>query len=96
MVLSDALSRRADAEERKEKDRIATLLPDNLFVRILDTEISKTLTNKEYDEPVLERLRFLLEHPNAEDPEWTIDIRNKEPTIFYKGRKYVPRNTELR
>ena len=96
MVLSDALFRRANAEELKEKNRTETLLPDNLFVRVLDTEISKTLASKEYDEPVLERLRFLLEQPNAEDPDWTIDTSLKTPMIFYKGRKYIPRNTEMR
>ena len=96
MILSDALSRRADAEEQKEKNRTATLLPDNLFVCALDTEISKTLNSKEYDEPVLERIRFLLEQPDAEDSEWTIDNKTKTPTIFYKGRKYIPRNTEMR
>jgi hypothetical protein len=31
MILSDALSRRADAEELKEKDRTATLLPSHLL-----------------------------------------------------------------
>ena len=59
MVLSDALSRRADAEERKEKDRTAILLPDDLFVRILDTTLTKTalaLKESEYDDTVLERL----------------------------------------
>jgi hypothetical protein len=74
MILSDALSRRADAEERKEKDQTAVLLPDNLFVQILDTRLTKLLTEKEseYDENVLERLRFFLEQPDAEDPEWTL------------------------
>ena len=69
MVLSDTLFRRADAEEKIVKNRTATLLPDNLFVCLLDTELLKKLLPKEYDESVLERLQFLLEHPNAEDSE---------------------------
>ena len=59
MILSDALSRRADAEEQKEKNRTATLLPDNLFVRLLDTEFTKNTlipNESEYDNSVLERL----------------------------------------
>ena len=90
MVLSDALSRRADAEEQIVKNRTATLLPDNLFVRLLDTELSKNLLLKEYNESVLERLQFLLEHPDAEDSKWTINTKHKEPIIFYKGRRYIP------
>jgi hypothetical protein len=43
MILSDTLSRRADAEELKEKDRTATLLPSHLFVNLLDTEFSDLL-----------------------------------------------------
>jgi len=98
MILSDALSRRADAEEQKEKDRTAVLLPDDLFVRLLDTHISNIVikNESEYDPSVLERLRFLLEQPNAEDSDWTLNTKHKDPIIFYKGRKYVPRNTELR
>ena len=93
MVLSDALSRRADAEELKEKDRTETLLPDHLFVNLLDTEFSNLLAKintSDYDESVLERLRFLTEEPDAEDPDWTITTTNKRPIIFYKGKKYVP------
>jgi hypothetical protein len=98
MILSDALSRRADAEEQKEKNRSAVLLPDNLFVQILDTSLTKTIFTKEseYDASVLERLQFLLEQPDAEDSDWTINTKHKEPSIFYKGRKYIPQNTELR
>jgi hypothetical protein len=98
MILSDALSRRADAEERKEKDRTAVLLPDNLFVQMLDTGFAKLLSGKEseYDDHILERLRFLLEQPDADDPEWTIEKKYGNLTIFYKGRQYVPRNTKLR
>ena len=80
MILSDALSRRADAEERKEKDRSAVLLPDNLFVQVLDTSFTKLLSQKEseYDDRVLERLQFFLEEPNAEDPDWTFDKKHGE------------------
>src|SRR5258706_14060370 len=98
MILSDALSRRADAEELKEKDRTETLLPDNLFVRLLDIKFTKLLSKEEteYDVPVLERLNFLEEHPDAEDPDWTIENKHGKIAIFYKGRKYIRRNTELR
>ena len=63
MILSDALSQRANAEELKEKDRTITLLLEDLFVRQLDMELSQILIEDkhEYNQLVLERLRFLLE-----------------------------------
>jgi transposase InsO family protein len=99
MILSDSLSRRADAEELKEKDRTAILLPDNLFVQILDTEFSKALANiknEEYDKSVLERLRYLLNEPEEIDPDWRVIKDNGQPIILYQNRKYVPRNNKLR
>jgi hypothetical protein len=99
MVLSDALSRRADAEELKEKDRTATLLPDHLFVNLLDMEFSNLLSKikeSDYDESVLSRLRFLTDQPDADDPDWTIQIVKKQPIIFYKGKRYAPKDPELR
>jgi hypothetical protein len=98
MILSDALSRRADAEELKEKDRTATLLPGHLFVNLLDTEFSNLLTkinDSDYNESVLMRLRFLMEEPDMEDSDWAVQIVKKQPVIFYKGKKYVPRDSEL-
>ena len=96
MILSDALSRRADAEELKEKDRTITLFLEDLFVRRLDIELSQILIEDEheYDQPVLKRLQFLLEAPDAEDSEWTTTTKNGQPIIFYQGRQYVPRNTK--
>ena len=100
MVLSDTLSRRSDAEELKEKSRIETLLPPHLFVNLLDAEFSlllKRSNHSEYDPSVLERLRFLEQEDDAEDPEWRINKDLKgETIIYYKEKKYVPRNMELR
>jgi hypothetical protein len=72
-----ALSRRADAEELKEKDRTKTLLPSHLFINLLDAEFSDLLVkigDSDYDESVLTRLRFLTEEPNAEDSDWAVQI----------------------
>ena len=99
MILSDALSRRADNEEQKEKSRITTLLPNQLFINLLDTEFSELLKKTketEYDPSVLAKLRFLSEEPDAEDPDWTIQKNNGQPIIFYQGRKYAPNKPGLR
>jgi hypothetical protein len=98
MILLDALSKRANAEELKEKDWTTTLLPSHLFVNLLDTEFSNLLTkinNSNYDESVLTRLRFLTEEPNTEDSDWAVQIVKKQSIIFYKGKRYVPRDPQL-
>jgi hypothetical protein len=99
MVLSDALSRRADMEESKEKDRTEVLLPKHLFVNLLDLEFAKLLSQaaeKEYDPSVLERFKFLQGEPETLDPEWKIVFNKGLPILYYKDRKYVPKNTALR
>jgi hypothetical protein len=99
MILSDALSRRADAEELKEKDRTTTLLPSHLFVNLLDMEFSDLLAkvkDSNYDELVLMCLHFLMEEPDAEDSDWAVQMIKGRPIIFYKGKRYVPRDPELR
>jgi hypothetical protein len=93
MILLDALSRRADAEELKEKDWTATLLPRHLFVNLLDTEFSDLLTKVEdsnYKESVVTRLHILTEEPDTEDSDWAVKMVKGWPIIFYKGKRYVP------
>ena len=87
MILSDALSRRADAEDSIQKNRETTLLPSTLFVNLLEKEFADRLaeiTESEYDPTVLERLRFLLSEPDADEPDWTITFNNGNPILFYK------------
>jgi len=99
MILSDALSRRADPEENKEKIRHATALPDALFIRLMDNEFASFLSktnNREYDASALERINFLTKHPDANDPDWEIKEENGTTILFYQGRRYVPQNPELK
>jgi len=99
MILSDALSRRADAEENKEKIQHATALPDALFIRLMDNEFAsflKKVNNKEYDASALERIKFLIKHTDANDPDWEIKKENGTTILFYQGRRYVPQNPELK
>jgi transposase InsO family protein len=99
MIQSDALSRRADAEESKVEKRMQTLLPPDLFIRIIETEIDKVLSKAEqleYDPGPLQHLNELLQEGTTNDPDWTIVWKHKKPILLRRGRKYIPNNLEAR
>jgi hypothetical protein len=50
MILSDALSRRPDHCPEEDETKEEILLPDNLFLNLLDVNLRDRITkNKEYD-----------------------------------------------
>jgi hypothetical protein len=63
MVQSDALSRRPDYgtdERMKEEDKV--VLPDNLFINLLDTELQERILNeKELDLVIKNAIETLME-----------------------------------
>jgi hypothetical protein len=63
MVQSDTLSRRPDYgtnEQMEEEDKI--VLPDNLFINLLDTELQERILNgKELDLDVKNAIETLME-----------------------------------
>jgi Integrase zinc binding domain/Chromo (CHRromatin Organisation MOdifier) domain len=100
MILSDTLSRRPDhcPEEDETKEKI--LLPDNLFLNLLDVNLRDRITkNKKYDFDVTKAIELLQEEGptsiqnNLED--WKIEEVDNQKTIFYKGKQYVPKDQEL-
>jgi RNase H-like domain found in reverse transcriptase/Integrase zinc binding domain/Reverse transcriptase (RNA-dependent DNA polymerase)/Integrase core domain len=98
MILSNALSRRPDhcPEENKTKEEI--LLPDDLFLNLLDTDLRDRITkNKNYDFDVTKAIELLQEEgPTSiqnDLEDWKI---NDQKTIFYKGKQYIPKDQELR
>ena len=99
MMISDALSRRADSDDQKVKNRVQTLLPPSIFVRLLETEFSKilsTIDRRNYDPEPLKRLNELLQDETIDDPEWKLSWLGKQPLLFYKGKRYVPNEPNLR
>ena len=54
MVQSDALSRRADlAPNTDDNNDDQTLLPDSLFVNMIDTELNDLIRKTEWTDPVV-------------------------------------------
>jgi hypothetical protein len=37
-----------------------------------------------------------MEEPDAEDPDWAVQVTKGQPIIFYKGKKYVPQDPGFR
>ena len=101
MVQSDALSRRPDHcpdEDTDNEDII--MLPDNMFVHLIDVELQdKIARSMDLDGKATEALKLLLETGpttmTAGLQDWKIQKSNGRNILFYKGRNYIPWNTEL-
>jgi hypothetical protein len=100
MVLSNTLSRRPDHCPEEDETKEEILLPDDLFLNLLDINLRDRITkNKEYDFNVTKAIELLQEGPtsiqnNLED--WKIEEVDDQKTIFYKGKQYVLKDQELR
>ena len=62
MILSDALSRRPDHCPEEDENEEAILLPDSLFLNLLDITLQDRIANaKDYDFDVTNAIAILLE-----------------------------------
>ena len=82
-------------EDTDNEDKI--LLPDSMFVRLIDTELRDLITNNErHDTVILEAIRALRggeQLPmNSKINDWTFE----NGLIVYKDKCYVPNDLELR
>jgi RNase H-like domain found in reverse transcriptase/Integrase zinc binding domain/Integrase core domain len=101
MILSDALSRRLDHCPKEDETKEETLLPDDLFLNLLDINLRDRITkNKDYDFDVTRAIELLQEEgPTSiqnDLEDWKIEEVDDQKTIFYKGKQYIPKDQELR
>ena len=89
MVQSDALSRRPDftPEEDTDNENI-TMLPDELFVNLIDAELQeRILTCEKLDSDAMEALKVLLEDgPTTirnQLPDWTVEWIGERQVLYY-------------
>ena len=102
MIQSDALSRQPDFIPDKDHDNEnRILLPENLFINLIDTNLQDRIANsKNYDFDVKNALEMLLEkgpntlQHNLED--WKLEEHNGKNVMFYKGKKFIPNDVDLR
>ena len=77
------------------------MLPDNLFIQLLDIDLQRQIANTyDHDEEVTKALSAIMEQgPHTlrrELGDWTIEKFENRDIIFYKGKNYIPRNDDLR
>ena len=102
MIQSDALSRRPDFIPDKDTDNEdITMLPDNLFIQLLDIYLQRRIANThDHDEEVTKALSTMIDQgPHAiqrELGDWTIEKFEGRDVVFFKGKNYIPRNDDLR
>ena len=80
------------------------MLPENMFLNLIDTQLQQKIAQSDdLDTPAVEALKLLL-NKTLNTPtsmttglqDWTIKDNNGQHILFYKGKNYIPRNTELR
>ncbi len=96
MIQSDALSRRSDLypdEDHDNEDQ--TLLPNSLFVNLIDTELQRQIAHSgKLDFDAANAIKLLLgtasskQMKNLED--WTTEEFEGQNILFYKGKNYIP------
>ena len=95
------LSRQPDfiPEEDTDNEDI-TMLPDALFVNLIDTELQERILNCEkLDSDAMEALKVLLEEDPTtirnQLPDWTVERIEGKQVLYYRGKNYIPKDEEL-
>ena len=89
IVQSDALSRRPDLTPDEDTDNEnITMLPDELFVNLIDTELQEQiLTCEKLDSDAMEALKVLLEDGpmtiRNQLPDWTVERIGEKQVLYY-------------
>uniref|UniRef100_A0A0W0GF26 RNA-directed DNA polymerase n=2 Tax=Moniliophthora roreri TaxID=221103 RepID=A0A0W0GF26_MONRR len=98
MVQSDALSRRPDLVDEEENDNDdIVMLPDKLFVNVIDTELKATLEKALPNDEFLQMtIESLIEKGTPPIKSSLQDWRTEGNLLFYKDRLYVPNDPTLR
>ena len=100
LILSDALSRRSDHCPKEDEIEEQTLLPEDMFLNLLDIGLQERIMNaKDFDFDVRNAISILLEdgpssiRNNLED--WKLEDKDGKKILFYKGKVYVPKDQDL-
>ena len=96
MIQLDTLSRRPDfVPDEDNNNEDITMLPENLFVNLIDLDLQKHIANcKDMDRDANEALMLLLEQKpttlknDLED--WTLERVDDKNILFFKGKNYIP------
>ena len=101
MIQSDALSRRPNFVPNTDNDNEdIVMLPDNLFIHLIDTELQQRIANgNTMDKDATNALVTLLEQgPTTirnDLDDWTVEKFDGKNILFFKGKNYIPQDEEL-
>ena len=76
------------------------MLPNEMFINLIDTDLQERIAiAKDLDGNAAEALKLLLEKVPAEMTtgleDWRLENTNGRNILFYKGKNYIPKDTEL-
>jgi hypothetical protein len=82
----------------EEEDKV--VLPDNLFINLLDTELQEQILNgKELDLDVKNAIKTSMEEGltslKNDLQDWKIEEIDGRKKIFFKGKNYILKDLEL-
>ena len=77
------------------------MLPEDMFLNLVDVDLQKKIALADnLDNNAAEVLKLLLEQgPTTMTTgldEWKVEQAHGQNILFYKGKNYIPQNTELR
>ena len=96
MIQLDALSWRPDLcpEEDNDNEDIV-MLPDELFVSLINTDLQERIAMADdLDGNAAEALKLPTAMTTGLE-DWTLEEVNGRNILFYKGKNYIPQDTEL-
>jgi hypothetical protein len=100
-IQADSLSQRLDLCPQGTDNEDVIVLPEHLFVNLIDMELQKKITNtKNMDYDAAEAIKKLLEQGPKEAKkdlmDWEVEEFEGENILFYKEKNYMPIDAELR
>ena len=100
-IQADALSRRPDLCPEGNDNEDVIVLPEHLFVNLIDTELQRRISRaKEWDFDAAEAIEGLLGDGPTEAKkdlaDWTTEEFEGKNILFYKGKNYIPIDGDLR
>ena len=101
IIQLDTLSRRPDFIPKEDMDNEnITMLPDALFMNLIDTELQERILNCErLDSDAMEALKILLEEgPTTiqnQLPDWMVEHVEGKQVLYYRGKNYISKDEEL-
>jgi hypothetical protein len=100
-IQPDLLSRRPDLCPQGTDNEDVMVLPEHLFVNLIDIELQKKIANaKNMDYDAAKAIKKLLKQGPREAKknlmDWEVEEFEGENILFYKEKNYVPIDAELR